>query len=172
MELAAQALVEECQRQEESCLYTSTALFEWLKDLRRWRTAFIALPIVFAGIATSALLKHWEWVTGISALLAGIMPAIFKSLELDKDLAAITRYANTFKILQDRFRQAWCISALGDFEEFKKEFAGLMTKLDDARTASIPPPERYFKKAQAKIEKGHYNFRADSYGERDQTRSQ
>ncbi len=27
----------ECERQEESCLYTSTALFEWLKDLRVWR---------------------------------------------------------------------------------------------------------------------------------------
>jgi hypothetical protein len=27
--------------------------------------------------------------------------------------------------------------------------------------ASIPPPERYFKKAQAKIGKGHYTFEAD-----------
>jgi hypothetical protein len=87
LELAAQALVEECKRQEESCLYTSTALFEWLKDLRRWRTALIVLPIIFAGIAASALLKHWEWVTGIAALLAGMIPAIFKSLDLDKDLA-------------------------------------------------------------------------------------
>ena len=162
MELAAQALVEECKRQEESCLYTSTALFEWLKDLRRWRTALIVLPIIFAGIAASALLKHWEWVTGIAALLAGMIPAIFKSLDLDKDLAAITRFANTFKTLQDRFRQAWRIGSLGDFDVFKSEFSGLMAKLDDARSASIPPPERYFRKARMKIEKGHYDFRADA----------
>jgi trans-2-enoyl-CoA reductase len=54
-----------------------------------------------------------------------VTPAIFKSLDLDKDIAAMTRYANTFKSLQDRFRQARNISALGDFDEFKKEFASL-----------------------------------------------
>jgi len=96
VELGVAALKQECERQEEACLYTSTALFEWLKDLRLWRTAFIALPILLAGIATSALMKHWTWVTGIAALLAGVMPAIFKALDLDKDLAAIARYANTF----------------------------------------------------------------------------
>jgi len=46
--------------------------------------------------------------------------------------------------------------------EFKKEFISLRSKLDDARIASIPPPERYFKRAQAKIRKGHYTFEADS----------
>jgi hypothetical protein len=162
VELGVAALKQECERQEEACLYTSTALFEWLKDLRLWRTAFIALPILLAGIATSALMKHWTWVTGIAALLAGVMPAIFKALDLDKDLAAIARYANTFKSLQDRFRQSRNITALAEFEEFKKEFASLRTKLDDARMASSPPPERYFKRAQTKIRKGHYEFRADA----------
>jgi hypothetical protein len=90
------------------------------------------------------------------------MPAIFKALDLDKDLAAIARYANTFKSLQDRFRQSRNITALAEFEEFKKEFASLRTKLDDARMASSPPPERYFKRAQTKIRKGHYEFRADA----------
>jgi len=28
--------------------------------------------------------------------------------------------------------------------------------------ASSPPPERYFKRAQTKIRKGHYEFRADA----------
>lgn len=74
----------------------------------------------------------------------------------------MTRYANTFKSLQDRFRQARNISALGDFDEFKKEFASLRTKLDDARMASVPIPERYFKKARRKIGQGHYDFHADA----------
>jgi hypothetical protein len=161
VDVAIEALKRECERQEESCLYTSTALFEWLKDLRLWRTAFITLPIVCAAIATSALLKHWQWVTGIATILAGVSPAIFKALDLDRDLASITRFGNTFKSLQDRFRQARTITSLGDPDEFKKEFTQLRSKLDDARMASIPPPERYFKNAQAKIRKGHYSFEAD-----------
>jgi hypothetical protein len=162
VDLTVEALKRECRRQEESCLYTSTALFEWVKDLRVWRTVFIALPIVCAAVATSALLKHCPWVTGIAAFVAGVLPAIFKALDLDRDLAVITRFANTFKSLQDRFRQAGNITAFGDVEDFKKEFASLRSKLDDARMASIPPPERYFKRARAKISKGHYAFEADS----------
>lgn len=156
-----EALKHECERQEESCLYTSTALFEWLKDLRLWRTAFIALPILCAAVATSALVKHWPWVAGVATFLAGVLPAIFKALDLDRDLAVITRFANTFKSLQDRFRQARNITALGELDEIKKEFASLRARLDDARMASIPPPERYFKRAQNKIRKGHYTFEAD-----------
>ena len=34
-----------------------------------------------------------------------------------------------FKSLQDRFRQARNVTALGDFDEFKKEFASLRIKL-------------------------------------------
>jgi hypothetical protein len=90
------------------------------------------------------------------------IPAIFKSLDLDKDIAAMTRYANTFKSLQDRFRQTRNITALGEFDDLKKELASLRTKLDDARMASIPVLERYFKKAQRKIGLGHYEFQADA----------
>jgi hypothetical protein len=162
VDLAAEAIRQECERQEESCLYTSTALFEWIKVLRLWRVAFIVLPLACSAIATSALFKHWAWLTGIAVLSAGVIPAIFKSLDLDKDIAAMTRYANTFKSLQDRFRQTRSITALGDFDDLKKEFASLRTKLDDARMASIPVPERYFKKAQRKIGLGHYEFQADA----------
>lgn len=162
MELAVGALRQECERQEESCLYTSTALFEWIKVLRLWRVAFIISPLVCSAVATSALFKRCAWVTGIAILCAGVSPANFKSLDLDKDIAAMTRQANTFKSLQDHFRQARNISALGDFDEFKKEFASLRTKLDDARMASVPIPEKYFNKAKHKIGQGHYEFQADA----------
>ena len=91
----------------------------------------------------------------------GRLPAIFKALDLDRDLASITRFGNAFKSLQDRFRQARTITSSGGPDEFKREFAALRSKLDDARMASIPPPERYFKRARAKIRKGHYTFEAD-----------
>jgi len=74
----------------------------------------------------------------------------------------IAQDAHEFKILQDRFRQAWRISALGPFTDFKKEFDDLMVRMDAARSASLTPPERFFKKARAKIKSGDYTFVADS----------
>lgn len=99
MDERTQNLIDECKRQEESCLYTSTALFEWLKGLRTWRVVFVVGPIILGGVATWPLLKQqpgYEWVTGACALLAGIAPAIYKALDLDQSLAAITKHANHF----------------------------------------------------------------------------
>jgi hypothetical protein len=165
MDLATQALVNECKRQEESCLYTSTALFEWLKALHFWRRVLITTPIILSAIATSAIVKqyqHYEWIAAISALLAGIFPAVLKALELDKDLNAIARYAGQFKVLQDRFRQVWRVGALGDSEEFKRDFKSNMKLMDDLRCASPAVPDRFFAKAQKKINKGHYDFSIDT----------
>jgi hypothetical protein len=162
-----QNLIDECKRQEESCLYTSTALFEWLKALRVWRVIFVVGPIILGGIAAWPLLKEqpdYVWVTGVCALLAGITPAVYKALDLDQSLTAITKQANNFKVLQDRFRQAWHVSAFGSADEFKKEFDALMARMDDARSSSLIAPERFFKKAQNKIHAGHYDFSVDLKG--------
>ena len=51
--------------------------------------------------------------------------------------------------------------ALGPFDDFKKEFEALMSRMDEARASSLTPPERFFKKAQTKIKAGHYNFTVD-----------
>jgi len=37
----------------------------------------------------------------------------------------------------------------------------LMEQMDAARTSSIIPPERFFKRSQVKIKSGHYDFNAD-----------
>jgi len=164
MDLATQALVNECKRQEESCLYTSTSLFEWLKALRSWRRVLITTPIILSAIATSAIIKqysHYEWIAGVSALLAGILPAVLKALELDRDLIAIARQAGQFKVLQDRFRQLWRVGALGDSEGFKRDFKANMKEMDDLRLASSAVPDRFFAKAQQKIGEGHYDFAVD-----------
>lgn len=160
-----QKTIAECKRQEESCLYTSTSLFEWLKSLRAWKVFFVVTPIILGGLATWPLLAHhdeYKWFSGVCALLAGFSPALYKALDFDVNLKAITQHAHEFKILQDRFRQAWRISALGPFADFKKEFDGLMMRMDAARAASLTPPERFFKKAQAKIGAGHYDFAVDT----------
>jgi hypothetical protein len=165
MDERTQSLIAECQRQEESGLYTSTTLFEWLKELRWWRVVFVGLPIILGGMATWPLLMRqpdMEWLTGVCALLAGVMPAIYKALDLDVSLSTLAKHAGEFKILQDRFRQAWRVTALGGYDAFKTEFDTLMQRMDAAREASLTPPERFFKRAQKKIDSGDYRFSVDT----------
>lgn len=164
MEGRTQNLIDECKRREESCLYTSTTLFEWLKSMRWYRLFFVVIPIALGGIAAWPLLKQqsgYEWLTGICALLAGLAPAIYKALNLDVSLDVIAKHAHQYKILQDRFRQAWRVTALSAAEDFEKEFCGLMERMDVARSSSLTPPERFFKRARTKIQAGHYDFSID-----------
>jgi hypothetical protein len=157
-------LIDECKRQEESCLYTSTALFEWLKCLRWRKGALVVAPIVLGALATWPLLTGQvglEWLTGSCALLAGLAPALYKALDLDLNLEMLARHAHLFKVLQDRFRQAWRVTALASPGDFKGEFDSLMDRMDEARSLSLTPPERFFRRAQAKIQAGHYAFNVD-----------
>lgn len=159
-----QNLIDECKRQAESCLYTSATFFEWLKSLRGWRVFFVVAPIVLGAVATWPLLTKqsgYEWFTGTCALLAGLAPAVYKALDFDVSLDVIAKQAHQFKILQDRFRQAWRVTALQSPDDFKKEFDDLMTRMDDARSASLTAPDRFFKKAQRRIHAGHYDFAID-----------
>lgn len=164
MDARIQNLMDECKRQEETCLYTSATLFEWLKSLRRWKIAFVVAPIVLGGVATWPLLSRqpdFEWVTAACALLAGLTPAVYKALDFDVSLDVVARHAHAFKILQDRFRQAWRVTALAQNDAFERDFVDLMERLDAARSSSLTAPERFFRKAQAKIQSGHYDFTVD-----------
>ena len=76
-------------------------------------------------------------------------------------LDQIAKHAHLFKILQDRFRQAWRVIALGEFNEFSEKFDKLLEQMDDARSSSLTAPERFFRKARAKILSGHYDFSVD-----------
>src|SRR5260370_38296514 len=67
-------LIDECKRQEESCLYTSTALFEWLKHLRYWKEFFIVAPIIFAELATA--LPNIFSVTGCISAICAMLPVM------------------------------------------------------------------------------------------------
>lgn len=166
MDERTQNLIAECKRLEESCLYTSATLFEWLKTLRVWKAVFVVAPIVLGAVAAWPILKQvtgYEWLTGLCALLAGIAPAVYKALDFDVSLDAVAKHAHQAKILQDRFRQAGRITALGPFVDFKKEFDDLMVRVDAARGASLTAPERFFKKAQRKIQSGDYDFSVDEH---------
>jgi hypothetical protein len=162
----ARRLVAECRRQEESCLFTSTMLYIWLRETRLYRRIFVIAPIVLGALAGWSVLDQpdaqWlKWMTAIFAFLAGLFPAIFEALKLDIQIDEIVRQAATFKALQDRFRQAATVTALGPFDEFQAEVTALMDRMDAARATSITPPERCFEAARKKIAAGHYDFAVD-----------
>jgi hypothetical protein len=158
-------LIDECRRQEESCLYTSTALFEWVKVMRRWKIFFVTAPIILAGIATglpTEFRPDYGWIAAVCTMLAGIGTAVYKALDFDISLELIAKQANEFKVLQDAFRHSWRIKSAGDANDFAAHFDSLMKRLDGLRLSSLPPPERYFREAQAKIKAGDYQFTTDA----------
>ena len=159
-------LIAECQRQEESCRYTSTSLYIWLRQARLIRKIFVCVPMVLGALATWSILKQPEnellkWVIATFALLAGLFPAIFEALKLDTQIDEIKREAAAYKNLQDRFRISANVMSKEPFDDFKVDFDNLMDRMDQARLSSITPPERCFKAAQAKIQSGDYSFAAD-----------
>jgi hypothetical protein len=157
MDECTKNLMDECKRQEESCLHTSTAFFEWLKFLWILKTGFVVGPIVLGAIGTWKLLDDvpgWKWIGGMCTLLAVLVPAVYKALDYDVSLDAVKANATTFKNLQDRFRQAWRVTALGGFDEFKQQFDALMDRMDEARSSSLALPERFFEKPERKSKRG------------------
>jgi hypothetical protein len=158
------ALIAECRRQEESCLYTSTTLYIWLRRVRRQKQIFIAAPIIIGGIAGLAILKQWlpDWFMAVLAFLASLFPALADGLKIETSVDEISRIAADFKALQDRFRRTASITALSDIETAEQTLAELMDRMDLARSNSITPPEWAFEEARRKIHAGHYNFAVDA----------
>jgi len=164
MSSVKEQLIKECKRQEESCLYTSTTLYIWLKRARRYNRAFITLPIIFGGISTMSVLQDESnvWVTAIFALLAGILPAVYEALDFKVNVDEISCHAAEFKNLQDRFRQAAEIESLKEETSFSDHVEMLLQRLEIARGRSITPPEWCFEEARKKIKAGHYVFLTDN----------
>ncbi len=74
------ALIRECQDEEESCLYTSTTFFIWLRWLKSFRVFLWAAGGIGSVVAASHILKgdseqYRIWVA--AAALAGVLfPAL------------------------------------------------------------------------------------------------
>lgn len=157
------AIIAECRRQEESCLYTSTTLYIWLRCVRRQKQFFVAAPIVIGGFAGLSILQEWgwEWVMAVLAIIASLFPALADALKFETSVDEISRLAAEFKALQDRFRRNATITSLGDLQAAENALSELMDRMDIARSSSITPPESAFKEAQRKISEGHYDFSVD-----------
>jgi hypothetical protein len=156
----------ECKRQYESCLYTSTALFIWLRCLRTLRIAFIILPLIFGSLGSWKLLttsnfESTKILISLCSFFAGLLPTVYAALKFDTSLECCKQLAGEFKNLQDRFRQAALISSGKSFADFEADFQPLVKRLEAARSHSYTAPEWCFKSAQKKIKSGDYTFEVD-----------
>jgi hypothetical protein len=158
------ALAKECRRLEESCLYTSTSLFIWLRWLRTVRVFLIAASLVCGAIAGWETLAGHEGTKALvaaCAFLAGLLPTIGSALKLDKGIEEARRLSGEFKNLQNRFRLAALVSSKKSFEDFNAEVEPLIKRHERARATSATPPEVVFLLARRKVKAGHYTFDLD-----------
>jgi hypothetical protein len=153
----------EAMRQHESCLYTSTMLYMWLRWVRWQHKATVVLPLVLTALAGFSYVKDWvpAGAVALMAFFATLIPTIANALDIETHVDELKRVAAEYKSLQDRFRQLARIGAFSDVNDAEARLTALMDKLDVARSGSISPPEKYFEKAQNKIKAGHYDFSVD-----------
>lgn len=154
----------ECKRQIESCLYTSTTLYIWLRTIRLTRTFFVLAPLILSGLAALGLTKFSfpDYVVVLLTFAASLFPSLQYALKIETSMEQVAREASKFKNLQDRFRQVSTISIAQGKEVALREFGLAMEELNDARASSVTPPERHFKRAQEKIAAGDYTFTVDA----------
>ncbi|MCP4559544.1 MAG: SLATT domain-containing protein [Bosea sp.] len=153
----------EALRQMESCLYTSTMIYMWLRRVR-WQHKIVTIaPIVLTAMAGFSFLadRIGAEAVAVIAFLATLIPSIAEALDIQTHVNDLKSTAASYKSLQDRFRQLARIGALGDVDDAQARLGELMDRLDAVREASMTPPERYFEAAQKKIKAGHYDFTAD-----------
>lgn len=159
-------ITEECNRQSENCLYTSTSLFIWLRILRCAKVLFIVVPLVLGGLGAWKLLTACDvasvqLMASVCAFLAGLLPTIYAALKFDDSLDAVARSATAFKNLQDCFRQMALIYSNDPVEQYQERFEGAIAKMNETRAAALTPPEWVFKWAQRKVKSGDYSFDHD-----------
>ncbi|MCH4061170.1 MAG: hypothetical protein LKE81_07025 [Acetobacter sp.] len=163
VETRRREIVKEALRQSESCLWTSTMLYTWLRVVRLQHKVVILLPIILTGLVGFSYIKEWvpAWGVALMAFFSTLIPSIAEALDIQTHVHELERLAAEYKALQDRFRRLARITALGDVDEAEKELAELMDRMDAARNSSITAPQRYFKSARRQIEGGHYDFAVD-----------
>jgi hypothetical protein len=156
-----QSLKAQCAEHRERCLYTSAALYIWLRTLKQIRIVFVILPIVLAGFAS------WDFLSSetsdpvlavLFALTAGIFPAVYSALKLDDNLQIVAMLAGEYKNLEIVFATLENVSSLKPFREFEAEFNQAVERLQAANAHAYPAPEWCFKRAKNRTKKGHYSF--------------
>jgi hypothetical protein len=161
---AKTALIEECAREEENALYTSTTFFIWLRFLKAVRALLWAAAAFGSALAASHILRGapgMKLVMAGAALAGVLLPGIGRALRLDAAIRDYTEAAGRFKNLQGEVRRARLIWSNKPFADFEAEARKLFKAMNDARKPSLTPPEWCFRLARRKIKAGHYTHDAD-----------
>jgi hypothetical protein len=169
MDERSDALRTECFRLVETCLYTSTTFYIWLRFCRTVKVLFLIVPLICGSLSTWSVLtrsnaNQLRDATALFAFLAGLLPAVYAALKLDRHLDQCCRLAGEFMNLQDRFRYAADVSFHKSFAEFESDVQPLYRRLEKVRAESFTAPEWCFKRAQKKINRGHYTYTVDDLG--------
>lgn len=153
----------EALRQEENCLYTSTALYGWLKTVKFQHGVVVLAPILLTALAGFSYVKDLApaWSVALAGLLSTLIPSIAKALDFETHVNELKDAAGEYKSLQDRFRQLAKIVVHGDASAAEARLSELMDRLDAVRAKSIVVPQEYFEAAQKKIKGGAYDFSVD-----------
>lgn len=153
----------EALRQEENCLYTSTAMYRWLTTVRWQQRAVLIAPIILAAAASYSYSREVfpAWALALVALISTLIPSIAKALDIETHVKELKDAAGEYKNLQDRFRQLAKIGSLDNPDAAEARLSELMDRLDAVRAKSLVVPQRHFEAAQKKIKSGDYDFSAD-----------
>lgn len=153
----------EALRQEENCLYTSTAMYRWLTTVRWQQRVVLVLPILLAAAASYSYSRDVfpAWALALVALVATLIPSMAKALDIETQVKELKDAAGEYKNLQDRFRQLANIGSVENIEAADARLSELMDRLDAVRAKSLVVPQRHFESAQKKIKSGDYDFTAD-----------
>ncbi len=165
MNEACAALVRECEREEENCLYTSASFYIWVRCLRYVRGALWIGAVTGSAVAASHILRgdpSYRIFMAAAALAAVTLPGIGRAMRIDAAIRDYAAAATAFKNLQSEFRRAARVWSLKPNPEFESEARKLFRLINEARKPSLTPPEFCFRLAQWKIKKGHYKHDEDS----------
>jgi hypothetical protein len=156
--------MDECAREEENALYTSTSFFVWLRCLKGVRGLLWVGAALGSLLAASQILRGNPelkiWMAG-AALLAVALPAIGRAVHIDTMIRDYSNAAAAFKNLQGEFRRARLVWSNEPWTDFRVEGRRLFKSMNDARKPSLTPPEWCFYLARRKIKAGHYDHDAD-----------
>lgn len=157
---ARTALIAECEREEENCLYTSTTFFMWLRMLKFIRACLWALGAIGSIASASSILNNSQinplLIAGL-ALAGVLMPGLVKALQFDAAIKDYAAAAASFKNLQGEFRRAARVWSNKPFVEFEADARRAIKAMNEARKPSLTPPEWCFRLAQKKVKRGDYD---------------
>jgi hypothetical protein len=157
---ARAALIAECEREEENCLYTSTSFFIWLRWLKTSRAGLWVLGAIGSIVSANSILRgqdNYQILMAALAVTGVLMPGLIKALQLDSAIRDYAAAAASFKSLQGEFRRLARVWSNKPFPEFEAEARRATKSMNEARKPSLTPPEWCFRRAQKKIKRGDYD---------------